>query len=114
MTEVSQHKEKENWFNWRQWLNYQWIVKNIPFVLFLALLTVIYIGNGHYADNTIRHINESSRQLKELQYEYKTIKSDVMLKSKQSEIVKATIPAGLKELTEPPVVLTDSLGKKVD
>jgi cell division protein FtsL len=93
-------------------LNYQWIVKNIPFFLFLAVLAVIYIYNGHYADKTVRNINKVSRELKELQYEYKTLKSEVMFRSKQSELAKAVEPLGLKELTSPPVVLTDSTGSK--
>lgn len=44
-----------------------------------------------------------------MQYEYKTLKSDVMLRSKQSELAKAVEPLGLKELTEPPHVLVDSV-----
>lgn len=93
-------------------LNYQWIVKNIPFFLFLAVLAVIYIYNGHYADKTVRNINKVSRELKELQYEYKTLKSEVMFRSKQSELAKAVEPLGLKELTSPPIVLTDSTSNK--
>jgi hypothetical protein len=98
--------------DWRRLLNYQWIVKNIPFFLFLAVLAVIYIYNGHYADKTVRNINKVSRELKELQYEYKTLKSEVMFRSKQSELAKAVEPLGLKELTSPPVVLADSVGNK--
>src|SRR5215216_4381388 len=94
--------------DWRRLLNYQWIVKNIPFFLFLAVLAVIYIYNGHYADKTVRNINKVSRELKELQYEYKTLKSEVMFRSKQSELAKAVEPLGLKELMKPPVVLVDS------
>jgi cell division protein FtsB len=93
---------------WRRLLNYQWVVKNIPFFLFLAVLAVIYIYNGHYADKTARNINKVSRDLKELQYEYKTLKSEVMFRSKQSELAKAVEPLGLKELMSPPIVLVDS------
>lgn len=93
---------------WKRLLNYQWVVKNIPFFLFLAVLAVIYIYNGHYADKTARSISKVSRELKELQYEYKTLKSEVMFRSKQSELAKAVEPLGLKELTSPPVVLVDS------
>src|SRR5215203_6046386 len=90
---------------WKRWLNYQSIVKQIPFFLFLALLAVIYIYNGHYADKTIRNINRTAKEVKELQHEYKTVKSEVMFRSKQSELAKAVEPLGLKELTVSPVVL---------
>jgi cell division protein FtsB len=90
---------------WKQWLNYQSIVKQVPFFLFLTLLAVLYIYNGHLANKTIRNISKTSREVKELQYEYKTIKSEVMFLSKQSELIKAVEPLGLKELSEAPLVL---------
>ena len=101
-------KEKEPRFHWKRLLNYQSVVKQIPFFLFLALLAVVYIYNGHYADKTIREISKTERELKELQYEYKTVKGDVLFRSKQSELVKAVEPLGLKELMAAPVVLIDS------
>jgi len=88
-------------------LNYQSLVKQVPFFLFLATLAVIYIYNGHYADKTIRNINRTAKEVKELQWEYKQVKSEVMFQSKQSELVKAVEPLGLKELTEAPVVLVN-------
>ena len=104
----STKKEKEPRFHWKRLLNYQSVVKQIPFFLFLALLAVVYIYNGHYADKTIREISKTERELKELQYEYKTVKGDVLFRSKQSELVKAVEPLGLKELMAAPVVLIDS------
>jgi Bacteriodetes cell division protein (FtsL-like) len=94
---------------WKRWLNYQSIVKQVPFFLFLALLAVVYIYNGHYADKTIRKINRTAKEVKELKYEYIAVKSKVMFQSKQSELVKsdAIQQLGLKELTESPVVLKD-------
>ena len=94
--------------DWKNIFSYRWLVKNIPFFLFLSVLAVVYIYNGHYADMTVRNINKVSNELKELQYEYKTLKSEVMFRSKQSELAKAVGPLGLKELVIPPVVLRDS------
>jgi hypothetical protein len=101
-------KDKEVKANWKRWFSHQWMVKNIPFFLFLALMAVLYIFNGHYSDKTIKDINKTSKELQELQYEYKTLKSEVMFRSKQSELAKAVEPLGLKEITEPPIVLKDS------
>src|SRR5215470_11219115 len=94
---------------WKRILNYQSIVKQVPFFLFLAVLAVIYIYNGHYADKTIRNINQTAKEVKELQYEYKTVKSEVMFRSKQIELARAVEPLGLKELTIAPVVLKDTM-----
>ena len=94
--------------DWKKIISYRWLVKNLPFFLFLSALAVIYIYNGHYADKTIRNVNKVQGELKELQYEYKTLKSEVMFRSKQSELAKAVAPLGLKELVVPPVVISDS------
>ena len=111
MPELQNTKERDLKIDWKRWLNYQSIVKQVPFFLFLALLAVLYIYNGHYADKTIRSISETSKEVKELQYEYKAVKSEVMFRSKQSELVKAVAPLGLKELTIAPVVLRDSISQ---
>jgi hypothetical protein len=103
-------EQRDNKLEWKKlFLNYQWIVKNIPFFLFLSLLTVLYIYNGHFAEKTIKDINRSSRELRELQYEYKTIQRELMFQSKQSELVKAVEPLGLKELQQPPPRLRDTI-----
>lgn len=102
------HKVFNSGKDWRRWLYYRWIVKNIPFFLFTALLTVLYIANGHYADKNIRKINATAKQLKEMEYEFKTVKRDVIFRSKESELVKAVEPLGLKELTVPPMKIGDS------
>lgn len=95
-------------YRWKRWLNYQSIGRQIPFFVFLAVLAVIYIYNGHYADKTIREINTTGKELKELQYEYKSVKGDVLFRSRQSELIEAVKPLGLKELTAEPIVLMDS------
>ena len=83
-------------------LNYEWIVKNIGFFLFLSVLAVLYIANGHMADKTIRRINSINNELKELQFTYKTLKSELMYKTAESQIVKLVDPMGLKISNEMP------------
>jgi hypothetical protein len=97
---------------WKQLFNYQSVVKQMPFFLFLTGLAVIYIYNGHHADRLNRDITRTSKELKELEYEYKTLKGEVLFQSKQSEMVKAVAPLGLKEMTTPPIILEDSIISK--
>lgn len=96
----------------RKVLDYKWLVRNFPFFMFLAVLAVVYIYNGHYSVKTIRNISKESALLKELQYEYKTLKSELMFETKQSEIIKKAGPMGLKEMTIPPYIIRDSDVKK--
>jgi cell division protein FtsB len=110
MNEEQTKKTRARWRPGQQ--GTRWLIKNmgknIGFFLFLAALAVIYIYNGHYADNISRDITRTDKEVKELQYEYKTLKSEVMFRSKQSELAKAVEPFGLKELVRPPYVLVDS------
>ena len=94
--------------DWKVVLYNKWIVKNIPYFLFIGLLTILYIANGHYADKIIRKISSTEGQIKEMEYEFKTVKRDVIFRSKESELAKAVEPLGLKALTEPPMKIGDS------
>ncbi len=99
--------------DWKKYFNYSNIVKNIGFILFLSLIAIAYIYNGHYADKLIRKISKTEHHVKELEYEYKTIKSEVIYRSKATEMIKSVEPIGLKELKKPPILLieTDSTKK---
>ncbi|MDB5251169.1 MAG: hypothetical protein JWP27_338 [Flaviaesturariibacter sp.] len=107
-TEQVQRTGPRAGFRLRRVLNYSSVVRQMPFFLFLALLAVVYIYNGHAADRLNRDIARTSRELKELEYEYKTVKGEVLFRSKQSELVKAVEPLGLKEMSAAPMVIIDS------
>ncbi len=78
------------------------VVKSIPFILFLALLATLYIGNHYWAISQIQNIENMKKELKELRTEHIAAKSRLMHKSKQSEVAKRLSPLGFVELTEPP------------
>ena len=50
-------------------------------------------------------MGETEKHIKELEFEFKSIKSEVIFRSKASELIKAVEPLGLKEMTTAPVVL---------
>jgi cell division protein FtsL len=99
---ANQEKKKQKPFI-RKLVNYEWITKRIGFFLFLAALTIIYIANGHWADNAIREIGERTKEIKNLQFEYKTLKSDLMSRTRESELVKTVQAKGLKISNKPPI-----------
>lgn len=90
----------------------KWIVKNIPFYFFISAVAIVYIANGHYADKTMRQINTTEKNLKEMEYEFKTVKQEVIFRSKESELAKAVEPLGLKPLVVPPLRIVDTLEEK--
>ena len=86
-------------------VKYTWILRHFTFLIFLALLAVIYIANGHWADNTIRDINITAKQVKDMEYEYKNLKSLEMYRSRESQVTQAAAALGLKATQVPPVKL---------
>lgn len=74
----------------------------LPFIIFVAFLGMIYIGNRHFAENNIRDIDKLSKEVKELSWDFKTLKADLMLKSTQTEVAKEVDTIGLIEPNEPP------------
>ena len=82
--------------------NSQWITSNMNFFLFLSFLAIIYIANGHWADKTIRNIDKTKRELRDLQFEYKTVKAELMHKTEESQILKVAEPLGSKISNEVP------------
>ncbi len=109
MDPVKENQTNDSKVPRKRLLNYRWLINNTPFFAFLTALAVVYIYNGHYADKIIRDSGKATKDLKELQYEYKTLRSAVMFRSKESELAKAVAPLGLKELLTPPPVLADSV-----
>lgn len=81
---------------------FEGLKRNILFVLFCVMLAMIYIWNNHTAQKLVTEINHKAKELKELRWDYLTIKSDLMYKSKLSEVKQRANNLGLKELKEPP------------
>lgn len=74
----------------------------LPFLIFLSVLGMLYIANSHMAIKNIRNIDQLNKEVKEMSWEYKSLKADLMFKSKLTEVAKKVDTLGIKELTEPP------------
>jgi hypothetical protein len=84
-------------------------VQYLPKILFVMLLSLIYISNTHYAEKATRQIDKAQTEVEDLRADYTTLKSDVMFASKQSEVARRVKSLGLKESLNPPfkVVVKD-------
>lgn len=82
-------------------------VKYVPNVLFIAFIMMLYIANAHYGDKLVRKTNRLKSEVNDLRADYTTLKADLMLKSKQSEVAKQVESIGLEESIEPPVKITE-------
>jgi hypothetical protein len=72
------------------------VTRNLPFVAFLLLLTLVYISNRHLAERTVRQIDRLGRDVKELSWDHKSL---------STEIAKRADTLGLKERLQPPIKL---------
>jgi hypothetical protein len=84
----------------------EWTRKNLQFVVYLFALSMLYIWNNHKAISLIREINFKAKELKELRWEYLTKKSDLMYKSKLSEVTPKAKEMNLITLDKPPYRIT--------
>lgn len=105
---IEEPKEKRDW---RPHFNYEWVVKNLPFILFLSLIALLYIANGHYAVKNIRELNKLNKEVQELNWRYIDAKSDLMLRSKMSEVSQGVSNYGLQVPERPPLNIQSNKDK---
>jgi hypothetical protein len=77
-------------------------VKYLPKLLFVMLLTLLYIGNTHYGNRMNRNIQRLKLETEDLRADYTTLSSDYMEASKQSEVARKVAAIGLIESSSPP------------
>lgn len=78
------------------------VMNNLYFLVYLAILAMLYIGNTYYAEKTFKDIEKIKNELKEYRFQHITAKSALMFHSQQSEIAKRAAAYGLKVTTLPP------------
>jgi hypothetical protein len=78
--------------------------KQLPYILFVSFLAVIYIGNRYHAEKVVRDLDKIQQEVKDLRAESITTASELMIMSRQSEVVKLVQKEGLelKESLVPP------------
>jgi hypothetical protein len=98
------------------------ILRNLPYVVFLAFLAMVYIGNTYYSEKTFKQIEKIKNELKELRYRSISAKSRMLDVGKQTEIARKVERIGIRGTTSPPYKIyyskshvekvTDSLQKR--
>lgn len=78
------------------------VMSFMPFLMFLFLLAIVYIGNSYYAEKTIRDIDRTEKEIRELRSEFITARSELMYRSKLTEVAASIAPKGVKESTVAP------------
>jgi len=80
------------------------VIRQLPFLLFLTVLGIIYIGNRFHAERMVRQIEQLKIEVSNLRSEQITTTSELMNISRPSEVAALVElrGLGLKESMEPP------------
>jgi cell division protein FtsL len=78
------------------------VVKQLPFLIYVVLMAVLYIANSYNAEKAIIESTRTKKLNEEYRYSYISTHSKLMNVSRQSELAHKLAPTGLKELKTPP------------
>jgi len=81
------------------------LLGNMPFILFCAGLMITYIAYGYHTERIVRDLDKTGDELKELNAEYITVRSNLETKEQQSRVAAGISDLGLRESRVPPVKL---------
>ncbi|HXK81293.1 MAG TPA: FtsL-like putative cell division protein [Bacteroidales bacterium] len=78
--------------------------KQMPYIILLALIALIYISNRYHAERVFRETEQTKKEIEELRAEKITIQSKLMRNSRRSELLRMLEEKGsqLKESPVPP------------
>jgi hypothetical protein len=83
------------------------VIKQIPFILFIVFLALIYIANRYHAEKVVRQIDALKNEVKDLRAEEITTATELMNLNRPSNI-QALVKEkglGLKISDDPPFVI---------
>jgi hypothetical protein len=102
-------KEKEDKFSLKMMIDGSILTKDkfldqLPFILFLTFLAILYISNRLSAEKMLRETSKLQTEVREMRAESITRASRLMYMSKQSEVAKMVKEKGLEleEAVRPP------------
>lgn len=102
--QASKNAPGAKWASWKdivERISYQGIVRNMPYLMFLTLLCILYITNNNRAISLTRSINSKSKELKELRWRYMDIQSRLMYQTSETQLIPKAAAIGLKPLDKP-------------
>lgn len=83
-------------------ISYKGIVSNLPYLIFVAALCVIYITNSNNCVSMIREIGKKNKELSELRWRYKDAQANLIFETSEAQITKRAKEIGILSLEKPP------------
>ena len=73
----------------------KWFSKNIFLFLLIAILWIVYIANRYGIETKVRQIENTNKEIKELEMKRTSIKTQYQKSSMMMELEKALSPVGV-------------------
>lgn len=87
-------------------LTRDFVIGNLPYICFLTVIMLTYIGLGYYAERNARKIEEIENTLVELNSEHIALKTELNMVSNPNQIADSTKSMGLIEARDfPPRII---------
>jgi hypothetical protein len=122
---VKKQKDKRNRFDARlldagksildgSFLSKDTFLKQLPFILFIAVLSLVLIANRYHAEKVFVMTENTRKEIRELRSEKISVQSMLMSRSRQQEVLERLEQEGsdLKTADEPPFKIIYDLEEK--
>jgi len=81
------------------------LVRQVPFLLYGALLTILYLALGYQTERILREKQRTQDKLEEAVAVEKTLRSEFESQLQQSQLERSTAALGLEQPTDPPILI---------
>lgn len=88
-----------------EFLTQEGVTRNIPYLGFVSLLFLLYIGMGYQFERIEREKLNARRKIEELNAEFKTLQADFEIRRHQSRLEEDMAERGLVQPKTPPRLL---------
>lgn len=92
---MTKESSKKKSFSFGKMFEVQLLYRNLTFLVFLTLIGIIYIANGHRAEKKVRTIQKLQGEIEKSKWRYMESNSDVGYEGLQSETEKRVEDLGL-------------------
>ena len=87
------------------------VERNIPFLGFLTVLMLVYIGYQYYVDNNIRNQAALDKEHAELYSKLQSLTEEFNSYSLQTTVAEGTVEIGMFESVDPPTAIPYQKGQ---
>lgn len=81
------------------------VLKNVGFILLMAVLSLVYIFNSNSAERKLRNIAKLTKGVEDAKSLYQEVKSDINFKCTETQLAKRLEGQGLRKNDVAPVLI---------